>query len=82
MDAKILDKFAERLKELMATSPAKDMEKNARALLGSLFSRLELVTREEFDVQQQVLMRTREKLTQLEDRVATLEAAVRDRPTP
>jgi BMFP domain-containing protein YqiC len=82
MDAKILDNFAERLKELMATSPAKDMEKNARALLGSLFSRLELVTREEFDVQQQVLMRTREKVTQLEDRVATLEAAVRDRPTP
>jgi BMFP domain-containing protein YqiC len=82
MDAKILDNFAERLKELMATSPAKDIEKNARALLGSLFSRLELVTREEFDVQQQVLMRTREKVTQLEDRVATLEAAVRDRPTP
>jgi BMFP domain-containing protein YqiC len=82
MDAKILDNFAERLKELMATSPAKDMEKNARALLGSLFSRLELVTREEFDVQQQVLMRTREKLTQLEKTVAMLEAAVRDRPTP
>jgi BMFP domain-containing protein YqiC len=79
MEAKILDSFAERMKELLATTPAKDLEKNARALLAGLFARLDLVTREEFDVQQQVLLRTREKLQQLEARVAVLEAALRDR---
>jgi ubiquinone biosynthesis accessory factor UbiK len=79
MEAKILDSFADRMKELLATTPAKDLERNARALLANLFARLDLVTREEFDVQQQVLLRTREKLQQLEARVGVLEATLRDR---
>jgi BMFP domain-containing protein YqiC len=80
MEAKLLDGFTERMKELLASSPAKDVEKNVRALLTSLFSRLELVTREEFDVQRQVLLRTREKLQQLELRVSALESELRHRP--
>ena len=51
-----------------------DIEKNVRAGLQSTFNRLDLVTREEFDVQQAVLMRTRARLEQLEQRVAELEA--------
>lgn len=51
-----------------------DAEKNIRAALTSTFNKLDLVTREEFDVQTQVLHRTREKLEALEKRVTELEA--------
>ena len=77
MDTKLLDELNRRVKELIAASPAKDIEKNLRALLSSAFSRLDLVTREEFDVQQEVLRHTREKLQQLEARVAELEAKLK-----
>jgi BMFP domain-containing protein YqiC len=63
---------------VLAASPAGDVEKNLRALLASVFAKLDLVTREEFDVQREVLGRTREKLTALEARVAELEAARAD----
>jgi len=49
-----------------------------RALLSSAFARLDLVTREEFDVQQEVLVRTREKLQQLEAKVAEMENLLAD----
>ena len=74
--------FAEidrRLREVFAQSPAADLEKNLRALLTSFFARLDLVTREEFDVQRQVLLRTREKLAKLEAEVAELEAKLEKR---
>ena len=77
MDTKFLDDINRRVKELLDASPAKDIEKNLRALMSSTFSRLDLVTREEFDVQQEVLKRTREKLQQMEARVAELEAKAR-----
>jgi BMFP domain-containing protein YqiC len=73
LNPKLFEEMTAKLSELAATGPAKDVEKNARALLSSLFSRLDLVTREEFDVQADVLARTREKLTALEARVAELE---------
>lgn len=73
MEPRFLDDLNRKVSELLAASPAKDMEKNLRALLSSAFSRLDLVTREEFDVQQEVLGRTREKLEQMEARVAELE---------
>lgn len=75
----LLDELNERMRAVFAQSPAADLEKNMRAMLTSLFSRLDLVTREEFDVQRQVLLRTREKLTRLEARLAELEAKLRDR---
>ena len=71
---RILDEFGAKLSELAASSPARDIEKNVKALLGSAFGKLELVTREEFDVQREVLAHARQKLLELEDRVATLEA--------
>lgn len=74
METKFLDELNRRVSELIAASPARDIEKNLRALLSSSFSRLDLVTREEFDIQQEVLRRSREKLKQLETRVAELEA--------
>jgi BMFP domain-containing protein YqiC len=73
LNPKLLDDMSARLSTLMANTPAGDIEKNLRAMLGGLFGKLDLVTREEFDVQREVLLRTREKLTQLEARVAELE---------
>ncbi|MEW5708653.1 MAG: accessory factor UbiK family protein [Pseudomonadota bacterium] len=70
----LLDEIGSRVSEVLAASPAKDLEKNLKALLASVFARLDLVTREEFDVQREVLARTREKLEALERRVAALEA--------
>jgi ubiquinone biosynthesis accessory factor UbiK len=73
MNAKILNDLNERMRQVFAQSPAADLEKNLQALLTSLFARLDLVTREEFDVQQQVLLRTREKLARMEAQMAELE---------
>lgn len=75
LNSKFFDDVSSRLSQLVAASPARDIEKNARALLTSTFARLDLVTREEFDIQTAVLARTREKLNALETRVAALEAA-------
>lgn len=54
-------------------SPAKDLEKNIRGLVSQGFQRMDLVTREEFDLQTQVLAKTRAKLEELEAKIAALE---------
>jgi BMFP domain-containing protein YqiC len=72
---KLIDDLNARLAELFAGSPAKDLERNVKAMMAGAFTRMDLVTREEFDVQAKVLARTREKLAELERRVAELEAA-------
>jgi hypothetical protein len=74
IDPRFFEELSAKLSTLIAASPAKDLEKNARALLSSMFARLDLVTREEFDVQREVLARTRTRLEALEARVAALEA--------
>jgi BMFP domain-containing protein YqiC len=74
MNDKLLGELAARFAELAAANPARDFERNARALLANAFSRLDLVTREEFDVQSEVLARARARVAELEARVAQLEA--------
>ncbi|WP_049255261.1 accessory factor UbiK family protein [Neisseria bacilliformis] len=71
----VLEEISSRISETIANSPAKDVEKNIKAMLGSAFGKMDLVTREEFDIQQQVLVKTRTKLADLEARMARLEAA-------
>ena len=73
-DRKLLDEINERIKSVLAQSPAADIEKNLRVMLAAWFSRLDLVTREEFDVQREVLRRAQDKGAQLEARLAELEA--------
>ncbi len=73
LDPKLFEEFSARLGAIVAASPIADVEKNARALLATFFTKLDLVSREEFDIQSQVLQRTREKLKALEERVARLE---------
>ncbi len=75
LDPKILEEFGAKMSALLANSPAKDIEKNAKAMMSGVLAKLDLVTREEFDVQAQVLARTREKLKELEARVDALEKA-------
>ncbi len=71
---RILDELGAKLSELAASNPARDFEKNAKALLGSAFGKLDLVTRDEFDIQREVLANARQKLVELEERVAALES--------
>ena len=70
----LLDEISRRIRDIINSSPAADVEKNLRALLQSAFTKLELVSREEFDIQAEVLRNTRQKLELLETRVSVLEA--------
>ncbi len=68
-----LEDLQQRLAGLIAASPAADVQRNLKALLMQQFAKLELVTREEFEVQREMLARAREQLQALEARLAELE---------
>lgn len=68
-----LEEIGAKINEFLADSPARDIEKNLRAVAHSVAGKLDLVSREEFEVQQAVLMKTREMVEALEARVAALE---------
>ncbi len=74
IDSKIFEELRARVDEAFRNSPAPDIEKNLRALLASWFERLDLVLREDFEVQKKLLERAQAKLAELEVRVAELEA--------
>ncbi len=65
--------FQAKIHQAIENSPAKDIEKNVKALISQGFAKLDLVTREEFDVQASILAKTRTKLEALEARVSELE---------
>lgn len=69
-----LDEVQKNLSDLIARSPAADVQRNVKAMMTDTFSRLDLVTREEFDVQVELLARTRAKLDALEAQLNKLEA--------
>lgn len=77
---KLIEELSSRLTSLIESSPVKDIEKNVRTAMGGVFNRLDLVTREEFEVQSELLLRTREQVVALEKRVAALEARLGARP--
>ncbi len=75
-DAKLIEDLTHRLGQLIPPGLRDlraELERNFRAVLQSQLSRLELVTREEFEVQQEVLKRTRAKLEKLEKQLAAIE---------
>lgn len=82
LNSRTLDEIAARIGKALEGSPAKDIEKNVKAMLTSGLARLDLVTRQEFDVQAEVLRKTRDKLERLEALVAELEAKVPPPPPP
>ena len=73
-----LDELGERLSALLRESPVGDVEKNLRALLASWFDRLELVTREDFELQRKLLEQAGARLAELEARITELESRRRD----
>jgi BMFP domain-containing protein YqiC len=72
-----LTELQSKISEVLQQSPAKDIEKNMKAMLNQGFSKLDLLTREEFDIQSEVLQRTRARLEALEARVAELESRLK-----
>ena len=71
-----LNEISNKIKEIVRNSPLADMDKNIHALIQGAFTKMELVSREEFDVQAEVLRNTREKLVLLEKKLAELEAGL------
>ena len=69
-----LNEISNKIREIVKDSPLPDIEKNIDALLKGMFTKMELVTREEFDVQTEVLKRTRQKLEELEKTLSEIEA--------
>ncbi len=69
-----LNEISNKIREIVKNSPMPDIEKNIDALLKGMFTKMELVTREEFDIQTEVLKRTRQKLEELEKKLSEIEA--------
>ncbi len=77
LNSEVLKDLSNKIKEMLKNSPLSDADKNIHALIQGMLTKMELVSREEFDVQAQVLRNTREKLAQLEEKLAELEAQVK-----
>lgn len=75
IDRRVIDELNERVAQALRNSPAADIEKNLKALLAGWFERLDLVAREDFEVQKKLLERAQGKLAELEARVAELESS-------
>lgn len=73
INTQFFEDLSSKIREITKSSPVGDLEKNLRALLQGAFTKLELVSREEFDVQAELLRRTRQKLEMLEAKQAELE---------
>jgi BMFP domain-containing protein YqiC len=74
IDKRFFDDLNERIGEAFRNSPAQDIEKNLKAMLASGFARLDLVLREDFEIQQKLLERAQAKLAELETRITELES--------
>jgi BMFP domain-containing protein YqiC len=73
LNQQLIDEVSAKVRDILASTPARDIEINMRAMLAAMFARLDLVTRHEFDIQTELLSRTREKLAALEARLAKLD---------
>ena len=73
INTKAIDDLSNKIKDIIENSPAEDLKKNLHALIRGALTKMELVSREEFDIQTEVLRKTREKLDFLERKLAELE---------
>ena len=80
IDEKLFEDLRSRIDKALRNSPAQDIEKNLRALLAAWFERLDLVLREDFEVQKKLLERAQAKLSELEARIAELEGRRAGKP--
>jgi hypothetical protein len=80
MNSNFFSDIQGKINQALESGPAKDIERNVKAAMTQGFAKLDLVTREEFDIQAQVLAKTRAKLEALELRVIELEARLSGQP--
>ena len=73
IDSRLFEELRERIDQALRDSPAQDIEKNIRALLAAWFERMDLVLREDFEVQKKLLQGAQAKLAELEARISELE---------
>ena len=81
MNKKILDDLQTKLGQIMASSPAKDIERNIRATLTQAISRLDVITTEEYEIQKLIITQMQNKILSLETRLAELEHKFRHMKT-
>ncbi len=79
LNSQVLNDLSSKIREIVAESPIGDAEKNIHALIQGMFTKMELISREEFDVQTEVLRNTREQLKVCEERLAELESLLKDK---
>lgn len=72
LKSNILDQVNEQVSKALSNSPFTDVEKNLKSIVVAVLNKLDIVTREEFDIQQKVLAATREKLEKLEQQLNKL----------
>ena len=77
LNIETINKISSKINDIVKSSPLADVEKNINALIRGAFTKMELVSREEFDVQAEVLRVTREKLENLEVKLAELEKNIK-----
>ncbi len=75
----MFEELSNKIKEIVQSSPLADIDKNVHALIKGALTKMELVTREEFDVQTEVLRHAREQLTQLQAKLEALEQALKQK---
>ena len=75
----ILFDLSSKINDIIKNSPLQEVEKNINALIRGAFTKMELVSREEFDVQAEVLRKAREQLANLEEKLSTLEAELKQK---
>ena len=78
-NTEFINEISNKINEMLKSSPLVDMEKNINALIQGAFTKMELISREEFDVQAEVLLNTREKLANLEEKLAELESELKQK---
>ncbi len=79
IDASKIEELSNKIKEIVASSPLADIDKNIHALIKGALTKMELVTREEFDVQAEVLRHAREQLVNLETKLEALEEKLKQK---
>ncbi|MCH9798322.1 MAG: accessory factor UbiK family protein [Betaproteobacteria bacterium] len=79
LNSQVLNNLSIKIKEIVKSSPLEDMDKNIHALIQGAFTKMGLVSRQEFDVQTEVLRSTREKLKLCEEKLAELESLLKNK---
>lgn len=79
LNSQLINDLSNKINQIINNSPLSDMEKNINALIRGALTKMELVSREEFDVQAEMLRNAREQLTKMEEKLTELEAQVKQK---